>query len=98
MLMDLNQKNSVHTGPIEINGGFLLCDHLRSQPTSTLTNSWAILHKTSIVWIIQVFPKVDHSGNDARIVLEQNKFSKKQGLNPQPHVCSIYSIMPIQPC
>ena len=25
----------------------------------------------------RVFPKVDHSGNDARIVLEQNKFSKK---------------------
>ena len=24
----------------------------------------------------RVFPKVDHSGNDARIVLEQNKFSK----------------------
>ena len=25
----------------------------------------------------RVFPKVDHSGRDARIVLEQNKFSKK---------------------
>ena len=24
------------------------------------------------------FPKVDHSGIDARIVLEQNKFSKKK--------------------
>ena len=24
------------------------------------------------------FPKIDHSGIDARIVLEQNKFSKKK--------------------
>ena len=28
----------------------------------------------------RVFPKVDHSGNDAIIVLEQNKFSKKSNL------------------
>ena len=27
--------------------------------------------------IIRVFTKVDHSGNDARIVLEQNIFSEK---------------------
>ena len=27
---------------------------------------------------IRVFPKVDHFGNDARLVLEQNKFSKKK--------------------
>ena len=27
------------------------------------------------------FPKIDHSGIDARIVLEQNKFSKKLPLN-----------------
>ena len=26
----------------------------------------------------RVFPKVDHFDNDARIVLEENKFSKKQ--------------------
>ena len=25
----------------------------------------------------QVFPKIDHSGINARIILEQNKFSKK---------------------
>ena len=25
----------------------------------------------------RVFPQVDHSGNNTRIVLEQNKFSKK---------------------
>ena len=49
---------------------------------------------------IRVFPKVDHSGNDARIVLGQNKFSKKsnlqQCLNPRPYDCSIFSPMPIQ--
>ena len=27
---------------------------------------------------IRGFPKIDHSGIDARIVLEQNKFSKKR--------------------
>ena len=36
--------------------------------------------------IIRGFPKVDHSGIDARIVLEQNKFTKKKqpltGLEP----------------
>ena len=26
---------------------------------------------------IRVFPKIDHSGSSVRIVLEQNKFSKK---------------------
>ena len=25
---------------------------------------------------VRVFPKVDHSGNDVRIVLQQNKFRK----------------------
>ena len=33
--------------------------------------------------LILGFPKVDHCGIDARIVLEQNKFTKKD-LNPQP--------------
>ena len=28
-----------------------------------------------------VFPKIDHSGNDARIVLEQNKLGKKVSSN-----------------
>ena len=50
----------------------------------------------------RVFPKVDHSGNDARAVLEQNKFSKKsylkQELNPRQYDCSIYSGMPVQLC
>ena len=30
--------------------------------------------------VSRVFPKVDYSGNDARIVLEQNKFSKNSYL------------------
>ena len=30
--------------------------------------------------VIRVFPTVDHSGSAAKIVLEQNKFSKKSPL------------------
>ena len=32
----------------------------------------------SVLYIIRDFPKVDHLGIDARIVLEQNKFSNKK--------------------
>ena len=33
------------------------------------------------------FPKIDHSGSSARIVLEQNKFSLLKGLNLQSQDC-----------
>ena len=37
------------------------------------------------------FPKIDHSGINARIVLEQNKFSKKATSNrTQPKDCSAH--------
>ena len=39
-----------------------------------------------LIWINRGFPKVDHSGIDARIVLAQNKFTKQKlpltGLEP----------------
>ena len=38
-----------------------------------LRNSFVNCYSNSYIW---GFPKVDHSGIDARIVLEQNKFSK----------------------
>ena len=53
----------------------------------------------NLVLDIRVLPKVDHSGNEARIVLEQNKFSKKsylkRGLNLWTYDCNIYSPIPI---
>ena len=42
-------------------------------------DSFSFIHLFDLLktGLIRVFPKVDHSGNDARIVLEQNKVSKK---------------------
>ena len=51
------------------------------------------LHYTSD---ILGFPKIDHSGEDARIVLDQHKFSKKKvtsnrdgTLGPRTVVCTV---------
>ena len=43
---------------------------------SYLCKILSILHTKSL-FDYGVFPKIDHSGIDDRIVLEQNKFSKK---------------------
>ena len=42
-------------------------------------DSFSFIHLFDLLktGLIRVFPKVDHSGNNARIVLEQNKVSKK---------------------
>ena len=42
------------------------------------------------------FPKMDHSGRTARIVLEQSKFNQKVTSN-SAHLC-VYSLMPCQLC
>ena len=44
------------------------------------SNRGFLNHLSTDVIIIPVFPKIDHSNIDARIVLEQNKFSKKLSL------------------
>ena len=56
----------------------------RSLGLAKLVNCNQILgHVTDQDYIefIRGFPKVDHSGIDARIVLEQNKFTKKATSN-----------------
>ena len=50
-----------------------------------------------LIWISRGFPKVDHSGIDARIVLEQNKFTKQKlplTVFEPSALLPVYSLMP----
>ena len=47
-----------------------------------------------MTFIIRGFPKADHSGNSTRIVLNQNKFSKKLPLTVK-NLQLTYSTIPI---
>ena len=40
-------------------------------------HGWDLSVLVTQIYFIRVVPGIDHSGIDARIVLEQNKFSKK---------------------
>ena len=49
--------------------------------SNLLTVTMHVVNRVQISTYHSNFPKVDHSGNVARIVLEQNKFSKKVSSN-----------------
>ena len=67
-------------------------------------HGWDLSVLVTQIYFIRVVPGIDHSGIDARIVLEQNKFSKKVTsnrdwtLNPGTVVLvsCVYSIVPSQ--